>query len=329
MTRLLFVTSNRIGDAVLSTGILGQLLETLPNPRVTIACGPAAASLFSAVPGLTRVIAMGKRAGGLHWLGLWARSAWRLWDVVVDIRGSAISYLVPVRNRIIGGRPDDALHRVAALGRLLGADHPPPPRLWLNALHREMAARLVPHPGASEETPVLAVGPAANWRGKQWRAAFFAELARRLTAPDGILPGARIAVLAAGHERPQAAPVLASVPEDRRIDLVGIVNPLEAYAVLSRCALFIGNDSGLMHLAAAAGIPTLGLFGPSRERHYAPWGPKGMVVRTQKPYEELIGGPGYDHRATGTLMDSLTVSMAERAAIELWHRGAPSSLAAA
>ena len=49
--------------------------------------------------------------------------------------------------------------------------------------------------------------------------------------------------------------------------------------------LFIGNDSGAMHLAAAAGVPTLGLFGPSDDRLYAPWGPHCRVVRGGRDLE--------------------------------------------
>ena len=48
--------------------------------------------------------------------------------------------------------------------------------------------------------------------------------------------------------------------------------------------LFVGNDSGLMHLAAAAGAPTLGLFGPSDDRCYAPWGANGRVLRTPRDF---------------------------------------------
>ncbi len=75
-----------------------------------------------------------------------------------------------------------------------------------------------------------------------------------------------------------------------------------------------------MHLAAATGIPTLGLFGPSRECHYAPWGKKTAFVRTALRYEELVEAPGYDHRRQETLMDSLTVGSVEDAAIALWRR---------
>jgi ADP-heptose:LPS heptosyltransferase len=71
------------------------------------------------------------------------------------------------------------------------------------------------------------------------------------------------------------------------IDLVGKVDLLTAFACLKRARLFIGNDSGTMHLAAAAGVPTLGLFGPSDESHYAPWGPHTRVVRGPRTFEEI------------------------------------------
>src|SRR3546814_14314158 len=64
---------------------------------------------------------------------------------------------------------------------------------------------------------------------------------------------------------------------------------------LKRCALYVGNDSGLMHIAAASGIPTLGLFGPSRPENYAPWGERSAVARTAVAYDDLFP-PGYDHR---------------------------------
>src|SRR6185437_8818921 len=168
--------------------------------------------------------------------------------------------------------------------------------------HERAAAALVPAGG-----PVLAIGPAANWRGKQWRGERFAELALRLTGPQGILPGARVAVMAAAHEREQGAPLLAALPAGRAIDLVGRADLLIAGAVLRRAALFIGNDSGLMHIAAAAGAPTLGLFGPTQASHYAPWGVNAAVVQTAIPSLELYG-PDFDHRTVDTMMDSLSVA---------------------
>ena len=125
--------------------------------------------------------------------------------------------------------------------------------------------------------------------------------------------------MAAAHERPQAAPLLAALPPGRIIDLVGRTDLLTAAAVLRRCALFIGNDTGLMHLAAASGTPTLGLFGPSPVGQYAPWGRFTGVALTSLSGIALFP-PGFDHRATDTLMDSLPVAAVERAARDLWAR---------
>ena len=139
-----------------------------------------------------------------------------------------------------------------------------------------------------------------------------------MTAADGLLAEAPVSVLAAGHERKQAEPLLAAIPPHRRIDLVGKLDLLTAAAVLKRCALFIGNDTGLMHVAAAMGTPTLGLFGPSPSGQYAPWGQYTALVRSVDPPEAMFG-PGFDHRTTDTLMDGLSVDAAEDGARRLWR----------
>jgi ADP-heptose:LPS heptosyltransferase len=127
--------------------------------------------------------------------------------------------------------------------------------------------------------------------------------------------------MAAAHERAQAAPLLASLPSGLVIDLVGRTDLLTAAAVLRRCVLFIGNDTGLMHIAAASGAPTLGLFGPSPAEQYAPWGNCASVVQTATRREELFASD-YDHRTTDTLMDSLSVEAVEAATVRLWRRAA-------
>jgi ADP-heptose:LPS heptosyltransferase len=313
--KALFVTSTRIGDAVLSTGILAHILRARPDMRVTIACGPASAPLFEAVPGLERLIVVEKRPYAAHWLDLWAKCALPLWHLVVDLRGSALAYFLRARYRRVL-RP--ALHRghqIQRLARAFGLPEPPAPTIWTAPRHEETAARLIPG-GA----PVLALGPTANWAPKIWPAENFVALAARLTGPGGILSGARVAVLGGPGEHALAQPVIEALAPDRCIDLVGKIDLLTAAACLKRAALFVGNDSGLMHIAAATGIPTLGLFGPSSPALYAPWGPNAAVATTTIPYETLVGAPGFDHRATRCLMDSLTVDAAEQAARALMLR---------
>jgi heptosyltransferase III len=317
--QVLFVTATRIGDAVLSSGLLAYLIERYPGARLTIAVGPVAAPLFEAAPGLERLVIIEKRRWSLHWLPLYFVVATRRWDLVVDLRGSALAWMLRARERKVMAKGDASEHRVYQLGRLFGLDPAPSPCLW-TAPHHDRTARALISPGP----PVLAIGPAANWRGKQWRAERFAELALRLTARGSSMPGFRVAVLAARHERAQAEPLLAAIPHDRRIDLVGHVDLLTAAAVLRHCAMFIGNDTGLMHIAAAAGTPTLGLFGPSPVAQYAPWGRHTAYVRSTDSPEAMFG-PGFDHRTTGSLMDGLSVDAAAAAAERLWRSvaGAP------
>lgn len=311
---ILFVTATRVGDAVLSTGLLSHLIDRFPTARLTLAAGPDAAPLFEDVPQLDRLISLPKRRWSMHWLTLYRAVMFRRWDVVVDLRASALAYLLWTRERRVaepGRRPE---HRVRQLARIFALDSPPAPRLWIASRREAEAARLVP-PGG----PVIAIGPSANWRGKEWRAERFAELAQRLTGPEGILPGARVVVLAAPHERKQAAPVIAALPAPRSIDLVGKVDLLTAAAVLRRCVLFVGNDTGLMHLAAAAGTPTLGLFGPSPIEQYAPWGVHTATVSTAIAPRDLIP-PDFNRFTTDTLMDSLSVDAAEAGVRRLWAK---------
>ncbi|MEI6985247.1 MAG: glycosyltransferase family 9 protein [Rhodospirillaceae bacterium] len=316
--KILFITSNRLGDAVLSAGLLGHLVESCPQARFTIACGPVAAPLFRALPRLDRVIAFAKRRCSSHWFGLWGSCIGTGWGFIVDLRNSAVSRLLFTRRLVTGSRPAEDCHRVEHLARIFGLAEVPPPRLWFADSDLDAARALIP-----DGPPVLALGPTANWRGKTWRAERFAAVAMRLTGPGGILAGARVAVLAAANEREQAQPVIDAFDPARLIDLVGRTDSLQVGACLARTALFVGNDSGLMHIAAAAGTTTLGLFGPSRPEHYAPWGAHCAAVTTAIPYRDLVWGPGYDHRTTGTLMDSLDVDTVVNAAGALWLRGGP------
>jgi len=314
--RILFITATRVGDAVLSTGLLDHLVQKHPDARITIACGPAAAGLFEAVPNLERLIVLDKMPMSLHWVRMWAMCAGRYWSKIVDLRRAPLSYLLASFDQKHLGRRDDSVHRIKQLARVLGLeDVPPAPKIWITDAHRERAKTMIPDGG-----PVLAIGPTANWAVKTWAADSFAELAERIAAPEGLLPGCRVALFGRDDERPQVLNLIEAIPEDRRLDFVRQGELLDIYACMERCSLYIGNDSGLMHIAAASGIPTLGLFGPTLEDLYAPWGDHCAAVRTPIAYNEIYP-EGFDHRESNpSLMESLTVDQVEQAARDLWQR---------
>ncbi len=306
---ILFVTATRIGDCILSTGLLGALLDRHPGARVTIACGEPAAALFDDVPGLERVLVMRKRRFLGHWLALWRDTVATRWDIAVDLRGSLTTSLLRRGAALVDRRRFAGIHRVEELGRLAGIDPPPGPRLWLSPERHARAAALLP-----PDAPVLALAPAANWPAKSWPQGRFAELARILSAADGPLPGARIVVAAAPAERAQLGELLAAIAPGRLVDLTGGHDLLDIAACFARASLFVGNDSGLMHLAAAAGAPTLGLFGPSDPRRYGPWGPRGRALRTRASLEELLALARSGVRGPGALMETLEVGEVAAAA---------------
>ncbi|HEY0185334.1 MAG TPA: glycosyltransferase family 9 protein [Rhodopila sp.] len=261
--KILFVTSNRLGDAVLSTGLLDHLIRNNPSARITVVCGPVAEGVFARMPNRDRTIVLRKRSWGRHWIPLWADVALHVWDLVVDIRGSALSWLVPTRRRGVFRRVPGP--KIAQLGAVLDLAPPPTPVVWTDEVDRRHIYDLLP-----EDRPIIALAPTANWGPKVWPADRFAAAFRGVSA--ALLPNA-IAVVLGGPgpaERAMAEPLLTALPE--AIDLVGTVSLPQAAAVLQRAALFIGNDSGLMHLSAAAGAPTVGLFGPTDSTTYAPVG---------------------------------------------------------
>ncbi len=292
--RILFITATRIGDAVLSTGLLNHLLRAHAHAKVVVVCGPAAEGVFARMPNRAWTIPLEKRPFRLHWWDLWRQVAGSRWDLVVDLRASGLAWTVRAKRRVVmrGGRRPG--HRLAQLGALMGLDPPPLPVAWFAPADAWRAAALLPGDG-----PWLALGPTANWDRKVWPAERFVALADALSAPGRPLAGARVAVLGGpgAAERAMATPVLAALG-GRAVDLVGALSLPEAAAALARCALFVGNDSGLMHLSAAAGTPTLGLFGPSPADHYAPAGPRAAAAVAP-------GSPGLDSMPNLTLEAAL------------------------
>lgn len=319
---ILFITSSRIGDAVLSLGVLDYLARTYPKAHFTIACGPLVTSFFEGFPCAHQVIALKKQKYHKHWFGLWRQVYKTRFDIVVDLRDSIVSRSVRARKRYIftnAYKMKDS--KVIQNGALLGLDPPPGPRLWFSTAQEKRALELIP----DGDVPVLGVGPTANWIGKTWPPERFIEIVRWMTDEGGLMPGARVAVFAAPGEEKNAREVLASVPEERRLDIIAKTDPATAAATIARCNFYIGNDSGLMHCAAAAGVPTFGLFGPSYPEIYRPWGARAAYVSTPESFDALIDYDGYDPKTAPCLMESLSVDMVKDAIKENWPKLTASS----
>ena len=276
--RILFITSSRIGDAVISSGVLEHMRLRHPEARITVACGAAAAGVFERLPGLERLIVFEKLRYDLHWPKLWSRLVGRFWDCIIDVRGSAMALFLVARRRFLV-RAAGGGQRSAAFGASMGLAPPPLPVVWTSLADEARAGALL-GAGPLAARPLIGFGPTANWAGKIWPPERFVEVFHAL-APRW--PGLRPVIFAGpgAAERRAAAPVLEALPN--AVDAVGQLSLAEVAACMKRLVLFVGNDSGLMHIAAAAGTPTLGLFGPSSAAAYAPAGRRTAVAVAPGP----------------------------------------------
>jgi ADP-heptose:LPS heptosyltransferase len=299
---ILFVTGTRIGDAILSSGLIKRLHDEIPNASFTIAAGPIATPLFEQVPGLERLIPMEKKKRAGHWFGLWSKVRGRRWGLIVDLRGSGLSRFLASRKRAIYRRVPGAepVHKVIEAARVLKVDDDPPAPFLFTSPEIEAAAEAYLGQGSG---PILAIAPGANWVGKTWPSERFAEVATRLLAPDGPMAGGRLLIVGGAGDRVAAQAIKYAVSRDRVIGDPGQLDLLTTYACLKRVRLFIGNDSGAMHLAAAAGAPTLGLFGPSDDQLYGPWGPKAKAVRGPREFEAFTAIDPTLSQAVGHMFD--------------------------
>ena len=287
---ILFITATRIGDAVLSSGLIKFLADQIPNARFTIVSGPLAAPLFAHVPGLDRVIVMEKGKGKGHWFKLWNQVRHKKWGLIVDLRGSGTALFLRREKRAIWKKHlGEPIHKVIDAARVLKLEgDPPSPHLYITPEVQALADQLLAPRQGEPNGPILAVGPASNWVGKIWPIERFAQTSQQLLGPQGPLAGGRLLILGGPGDGRMVEELRMASARGRYVDLTGKVDVLTAYAALKRADLFIGNDSGLMHIAAAAGIPTIGLFGPSDERRYGPWGDNTVAVRGPRSFEQFL-----------------------------------------
>lgn len=267
---ILFIAPTRIGDAVLSTSVLEHIMNQYPDAPVHVVASSLAAPLFEGLPRLNLLHVVDKKRYSMHWLMIWLRAVrWR-YSTVVDMRGSALAYVLNTGSAFIFRGSREPISKQAQFSAFLNTEDLSYPVLHPRLLDTEVAAQLCDH------TSVLAFAPIANWPPKEWPLERFIELAKGLLEK---IPNTRPLLICAPHEKERLQPMLDALASYRPIELCdGSAHLLAVYACLQRAKLFVGNDSGIMHMAAAAGIPTFGIFGPTSVAVYHPVGAKAYSI---------------------------------------------------
>ncbi len=279
MTRILVIRLGALGDFVLSFAAFAAIRAHHRDAEITLLTTAPFASLAEAAPWFDRVMIDRKPA----WWDLPA-----LWRLSRQLRGFAMVYDLQTSGRSsryfrLAGRPP-----WSGIARGCAYPHADPARETTHTLERQRDQLAVagitafPTPDlawlGNAATPtqpyaLLVPGAAAHRPEKRWPVQRYAELAGVLAA-RGITP----MVIGAAAERPLAAAIQAACPAAR--DLTGQTSIPDIHALAARARIAIGNDTGPMHLAAAAGCPCVVLFsGASDPALSAPRGPGGTWPR--------------------------------------------------
>ena len=275
MQRLLFVTLSNIGDLVMTTPALVALHDAFPGARIDIVADPRSSELLTRCPFLGQLVHRVKREGHAGTWRLVRQLRRHSYDAIVDLRTDFLPWLLRGRRRSARWQagthgPHAVEQHFAVAARVLSARPPiPDARLWLDERDRSAARTLL---AGLSGTRRLVLAPGANWPGKRWPAPHYVALANALREHFDSL-----VLLGSAADAADGARMQDDIALPTR-NLMGRTSLLAASAVLADCALFVGNDSGLGHLAAAAGTPSVTVFGPGRPERYRPWGSRASLV---------------------------------------------------
>ena len=301
--KVLFITSTRIGDAVLSTSILNYLKNRFPHCSLYIATGKTAASLFKNFNNIKKIFILEKKFFKIHWLELWSRTFFNKWDIVIDLRGSIISYFLFNKKKYVYKSINKNIHRLDELAILMETKHLPLP--WMPVLKKDMKKISKDFLKLKNS---IAIGASANWPAKIWPSKNFVKLIHMFLKEKQFGKKKSIVFFGSSKDLKNIKKITKHLKRIKVKNLCGKLNLIEVAAHLKKCKIFIGNDSGLMHIASASGIPTLGLFGPSLESRYAPKGHNSYYIRTKKTFNQLTGAKNFDWNTKKNLMSSLSVN---------------------
>ena len=301
--KVLFITSTRIGDAVLSTSILNYLKNRFPHCSLYIATGKTAASLFKNFNNVKKIFILEKKFFKIHWLELWSRTFFNKWDIVIDLRGSIISYFLFNKKKYVYKSINKNIHRLDELAILMETKHLPLP--WIPVLKKDMKKISKDFLKLKNS---IAIGASANWPAKIWPSKNFVKLIHMFLKEKQFGKKKSIVFFGSSKDLKNIKKITKHLKKFKVKNFCGKLNLIEVAAHLKKCKIFIGNDSGLMHIASASGIPTLGLFGPSLESRYAPKGNNAYYIRAKKTFNQLTGAKNFDWNTKKNLMSSLSVN---------------------
>lgn len=296
ITRALVIKLRYVGDVLLASAVPRALKTALPGVHVTMAVMRGTEAVLQGNPAVDEVLVVDRST-------FWTQAEFfqqirqRGFDCMIDLTGNDRSELACLlsgasvrigfregrrwRARLAYTHEHDLgavpVHRVERdLGVLHSIGLTPvveAPSMYLSDSELEGAERLLASIGnKSGGGPLVMLHPGARYWFKAWPPERFAALANRFI--DELQA---TVIIGGGPSEQPIAKAIERMAHPAIINLVGAIGLREYAALVTRCALFVGNDNGAMHIAAAVGTPVVGLFGPSDPVQWAPRGTRTEI----------------------------------------------------
>jgi len=338
--RLLVRSPNWIGDAVMCEPACGALRRLFPAAEITLLAKPSIAELLQGNPSFDRILTYENTGRHAGITGKWAlasrlrRENFHLavlfqnafeaallvflagiasrYGYATDARGLLLTQAVPVPERSrLGHQVQYYLDLLRPLGPLEAAC---PPRLYVSEHEEHEALRRLEAAGVHPEEFLVGLNPGSVYgSAKRWLPERFAQAADRLleTCRSMIGRSGRVVIVGGRGEESLGRAVAAQMHHEAVV-LTGRTSIRELMAVIKRCGLFLTNDTGPMHIAAAFDVPLVAVYGPTDMRTTSPYGEGHALVRHEVDCSPcLLRECPIDHRC----MTGVTVDMVVEAAL--------------
>ena len=288
---VLVVVTRQIGDVLLTTPLIRRARELWPQARIDVLGFEGTLGMLRGNPDVNELIGAGKRLG---LRGGWrlARRLWRRYDLALVAEASDRAHLIgwlaaPRRHGLLRRGHGSNWWKRLALAHVVESDgdtgevHVVDEKLkLLDAWGRPSSTQAVAPPPTPLPAEVAAqVRPGAvvmhvpsMWPYKQWGPEKFRAVAAELLAR-----GHQVVLTGTAGARDQEciAPLRDLAPAPQLLDVSGRLALDQVGTLLAGAALYIGPDTSVSHLAAAVGVPTLVVFGPTNPQRWAPWPASG------------------------------------------------------
>ena len=289
MRNILIIKLRYIGDVLLATLTVRAIKAARPDVRVTMMVNRGTEDVLSGNPDIDEIVILDKSSLAAQ-VRLIAGLRRRRFDTVIDLtdgdRAAFLSWIsgAPVRigfndehrwrgrfytqvvqsARGVQHRIDRDLEALKPMSIQAGSKDP---QLWLTPEEANSADELLDQLGVQRSQSIVILQPGARYWFKAWPPERFAELADRLTSQYGCQ-----VLIGGSRQEGDLAQQIRQMAKSRPIIMAGRTTIKQFAAIAKKSALFVGNDSGAMHIASAVGTPVVALFGPSSP---VEWGPRG------------------------------------------------------